>query len=106
MSTAPIGRSNRPASVGWRASTWFIARRSSSIGCALSPAPTTRLLWSRSPSASTDCCAARLYAGASTAAVVANAAKRNTTSDRPARYLMPRNMTVQAAKISPLDVHG
>jgi hypothetical protein len=50
----------------------------------------------RSPSVSTDCWAARAYTGASTAAVVATSARRNTTSERPARYLIPRSMTVQA----------
>ncbi|GAA3277740.1 hypothetical protein GCM10020218_026970 [Dactylosporangium vinaceum] len=54
-----------------------------------------------SPSVSTDCCAALLYAGTSTAAVVAMTASKNTTNDRPPRYLMPRNMTVHAVTPAP-----
>ena len=75
------------------------------VGCAVaSPlAPTTRLVASagavRSPSVSTDCCAARLYPGASTAAVVATSASRKTTSERPARYRIPRSMTDHAVNV-------
>ncbi|WP_327005958.1 hypothetical protein OHA72_00895 [Dactylosporangium sp. NBC_01737] len=111
MSIAATGRSSRSASSWSLASAVFMASRISarSLNAALSAvpfAPTVSPVASVDaadrPSVSTDCCAARLYAGASTAAVVAVTARRKTTNDRPDRYLMPRSMTVQAVKMCPL----
>ncbi len=110
VSAPPTGGSRWALERG-AAGQQLVARRPSPRRCSRAGAPPLRGLRSapaarsRSPAPrgarrySTDCCAARLYAGASTVAAVATVASRSTTSDRPARYRIPRSTTVQPATV-------
>jgi hypothetical protein len=96
--------------VAWRESSWRAASRASEVVSHFADSPATGFERSCTPvasdgacisrSVSTDCCAARLYAGASTVVAIAIVASRSTISDRPGRYRMPRSATIQPLTIN------
>src|SRR5690606_29923436 len=111
VSRPATGSASTPARAGWRAIAASTTIRASPVtSCATGDPPavpeavTVRSVpagpASASPSVRTDCWAARVKPGTSTAAATARAASEATTAERPARWRIPRSMTVHAVTIA------